>query len=140
MSDALRIALALLLIVATGGTAIWAEPHTDYVLHCQGCHGPDGEGSAQGAPPFRGNVARLAATESGRAYLLRVPGTQFSELDDARLAAVLNWILERFDPPTGDRPGVRPFTADEVARLRGHPLVSVSGERARVLAGGASAK
>lgn len=140
MSDALRIALALLLVGTTAGARIWAEPHTNYVLHCQGCHGPDGAGSAQGAPPFRGNVARLASTESGRAYLLRVPGAQFSELDDARLAAVLNWILERFDPPTGDRPAVRPFTADEVARLRGRPLVSVSAERSRVLAGGALAK
>lgn len=140
MCNRVRAALALTLLSGLVYGSAWAEPYTDYILHCQGCHGANGEGSAGGAPPFRGHVARLAATRMGREYLLRVPGVQFSELDDARLAAVLNWILDRFEESADRGSEVRPFSAEEVARLRGRPLLSVAEERARVLAGSSSAK
>ncbi len=114
-------------------TAAMADPESDYVLHCQGCHGPDGGGSVDGAPPFRGNLARFARTERGRAYLLRVPGVAHAELDDEHMAALLNWILSRFDPGASD---VRPFTVEEVRAGRREPLLSVPSARSRALGEG----
>ncbi|GIW44644.1 MAG: hypothetical protein KatS3mg077_1926 [Candidatus Binatia bacterium] len=110
-----------------------ADPWADYVLHCQGCHGPRGEGSADGAPPFAGQLRRLAATPTGREYLVRVPGVANAELDDERLAVLLNWLVEHFD---GSAEPVRPFTSAEVARGRREPLLSVPAARRAALAPG----
>ncbi|MDZ7379777.1 MAG: cytochrome c [candidate division KSB1 bacterium] len=107
-----------------------ADPASDYVLHCQGCHGVNGEGSVDGAPPFRGHLRRFARTELGRAYLLGVPGVAHTELDDARLAALLNWLLWKFDPDGSD---VRQFTPEEVRAGRQRPLLSVPVARRQVL-------
>ena len=64
---------------------------------------------------------------------MRVPGSSQSSLDDARLAAVLNWILTRFDPDSlGD--DFLPFTAEEVARVRRPPLTDVETLRRELLA------
>ncbi|MCX8071875.1 MAG: cytochrome c [Candidatus Binatia bacterium] len=108
-----------------------ADPQADYVLHCQGCHGPRGEGSRDGAPPFAGNLRRLARTADGRAYLLRVPGVAHAELSDERLAALLNWMLERFDRGEAR---VEPFTSSEVHDARQQPLLSVPVARRQALA------
>ncbi len=118
--------MAALLLPVPGN----ADPQLDYVLHCQGCHGADGAGSVDGAPPFAGNLGRFARTEQGRAYLVRVPGVAHAELDDQRLAALLNWLLARFDPAASDFP---PFTADEVRAGRQRPLLSVPQARRQVL-------
>jgi hypothetical protein len=55
-----------------------------------------------------------------------------AELDDARLATLLNWIVAQFDPaPTGmEWP---PFSAEEVAKLRHLPLLSVPQARHHAL-------
>lgn len=109
-----------------------AEPEQDYMLHCQGCHGPDGRGSADGAPPFAGNLRLLASRADGREYLLRLPGVVHAELDDERIAALLNWLTARFDPsPAGETPPA--FSRDEVARFRPRPLLSVPQARAQAL-------
>jgi len=123
------VVLALLCGLAERASA---DPWADYVLHCQGCHRPDGSGSAGGAPPFAGNLHRFVLTPEGRAYLLRVPGVAHAELDDARLATLLNWILAQFDPaPTGM--GWTPFSPEEVAKLRHLPLLSVPQARHHAL-------
>lgn len=105
-----------------------AGPEQDYQFHCQGCHAPDGRGAPGGAPPFRGRLRALASTPAGREYLLRVPGVTQSELDDARTAAVLNWLLRQVD---GDAVpwALSPFTAAEVARWRHLPLLDVGAVR-----------
>jgi cytochrome c553 len=92
-----------------------------WVLNCQGCHRPDGTGSEATAPSIAGTVARFLHAPGGREYLGQVPGVATSPLGDADLAEVLNWMLWRFDaahiPAT-----FQPYTADEVGRLRQHPL------------------
>jgi cytochrome c553 len=92
-----------------------------WVLNCQGCHRPDGTGSDGTAPSIAGTVARFLHAPGGREYLGRVPGVATSPLDDADLAEVLNWMLYRFDaahvPAT-----FRPYTPEEVGRLRQQPL------------------
>jgi mono/diheme cytochrome c family protein len=119
--------LPLALAAAFSGAAA-ADPHVDYMLQCQGCHLPDGGGTPGAVPPLEGVVGSFLAVPGGREFLVRVPGSSQSSLSDARLAAVLNWILESFDPEAlGD--DFVPFTAEEVARVRRPPLLDVQSVR-----------
>lgn len=109
-----------------------ADPRVDYMLHCRGCHGPDGAGVTGAAPSFRGRLAKFLWVPGGREYLIRVPGTAQSELDDARTAALLNWLLREFSPD--EIPAdFAPYGADEVARHRHAPLTDVWAARADLL-------
>jgi mono/diheme cytochrome c family protein len=108
-----------------------ADPRTDYMLNCRGCHGPDGAGAPGAAPDLRGQLGRFLTVAGGREYLVRVPGTSQSELDDARTAALLNWMLHEFS--AGEVPkGFMPYTGEEVARVRRPALADPQGAR-RVL-------
>jgi hypothetical protein len=121
--------VAVLCCLPAGATG---EPHADYMLHCQGCHGPDGSGAPGGVPSFRGNVAKFLSVPGGREYLIRVPGTSQSELSNHRVASLLNWMVRTFDAenvPTR----FEPFSADEVARLRRPPLIDVETVRQRLV-------
>jgi mono/diheme cytochrome c family protein len=123
-----RTAAGAVLLTATTAAA---DPRTDYVLHCQGCHRADGSGTANGVPSFRGQLAKFVQVPGGREYLIRVPGSSQSELTDARLAAVLNWMLREFSasPPAH----FTPFTTEEVARHRRPPLADVETPRSRLV-------
>lgn len=93
----------------------------NWTLNCQGCHQPDGTGSANAAPSLAGNVAKFLWVPGGREYLGRVPGVANSPLADAELAEVMNWMLWRFDRE--DLPSnLQPFTAAEIGQLRTRPL------------------
>lgn len=98
-----------------------AQAHVDYIIKCQGCHRPDGSGDNHSNPPMNGFVAKFLGVPGGREFLVRVPGVATAALDDKRLTDLLNWTLYRFDAP--DVPAdFRPYTVDEVARLRKQPL------------------
>ena len=128
----LRRSLAVLGLVIFGGTpALAHEPRINYMLECQGCHGPDGRGEPGHVPSIRSTVAPLSRFEAGRRYLLQVPGVALSMLSDQDLAALLNWMI----PVFGDiKPqAFRPFTAAEVGRYRHAPLVEISATRARLV-------
>ncbi len=101
-----------------------------WTLNCQGCHRPDGTGSAGTAPSLAGTVARFLSVPGGREYLGRVPGVATSPLSDADLAEVVNWMLWRFDEAHLPK-NFRPFTAAEMGRLRGAPLAARSVANAR---------
>jgi len=125
-----------LLVAAAPGAA--NGPRQDYQLQCQGCHLADGSGSEgadvsplAGVPDLRGRIGRFASLPQGRAYLVGVPGSAQSPLDDAELAAVLNWMVREFDPVVAER-GFPPFDEHEVERLR-RPLADVASVRARLL-------
>lgn len=101
------------------GAAGQDDPAEHYLLHCSGCHGADGRG-IPGVTPSLHDLAPLAATPAGRAYLARVPGVAQAPLSDTSLAALLDWLLARF---SGSSPGrLPPFDPDEVGRLRARPL------------------
>jgi mono/diheme cytochrome c family protein len=123
---ALALALALAAAPAAAG-----GPALHYQLHCQGCHLPDGSGSP-GAVPSLAGVGRFLSASRGREYLIRVPGSAQSPLSDAELAALLDWMVARFDPATAAA-GFERFGADEVARWRRPPLSEVEGLRAELL-------
>jgi len=111
-----------------------ASPAVDYAVHCQGCHLDDGRETPGRVPGLAGSLGRFSRVPGGRAYLIRVPGVAQSPLDDAALAALLNWLLPHFDP--GElAPDFPPYTAEEVGRLRRLPLSDVESERRRLLEG-----
>jgi len=116
---AVATSVALMLAGAAGGSALAQDdPVADrYVLNCSGCHRLDGAG-IPGVTPTLHDLAPLASSEAGRAYLVRVPGVAQAPLGDAELAALLDWVVARFSGlPVEPR-----FDVDTVARLRGHPM------------------
>jgi mono/diheme cytochrome c family protein len=123
---------AAALVVALVGAARAHSPAVDFALECQGCHRADGAGTPGSVPALAGSVGRFLGVPGGREFLVRVPGVAQAPLDDAALAAVLNWMLARF----GDRDvpaDFLPYTAAEVARLRREPLVQVEAVRRELL-------
>ncbi|WP_370539588.1 cytochrome c [Achromobacter sp. UMC71] len=109
----------------------------DFVLQCAGCHRVDGRGSTpHGIPDFRNSVGAFVHLPAGREYLVRVPGAAYSQLSNADLAAVLNWLLLTFSP--AQLPAdFRPYTEGEVAAARPRrydDVVPVRHELARELA------
>mgnify|MGYP001765019447 CR=1 FL=1 len=124
---------ALLLLLAAG--SCWAtEPaQADYMLNCQGCHLPDGSGfPARQVPDLREQMGRFLSVPGGREFLVQVPGSAQSALNDADLARVLNWMLQRFS--AAQLPAdFQPYTAAEVGALRQQPLARVSEVRSELL-------
>ncbi|HEY4968537.1 MAG TPA: c-type cytochrome [Steroidobacteraceae bacterium] len=104
-----------------------------WTLNCQGCHRPDGTGSAATAPSLAGTVARFLSVPGGREYLGRVPGVATSPLSNADLSEVMNWMLWRFDKEHLPA-NFQPFTAAEIGQLRAAPLrLEASQMRAELL-------
>ncbi|MDG2308430.1 MAG: hypothetical protein P8R42_27950 [Candidatus Binatia bacterium] len=105
-------------------------PEQDYVLHCSGCHRPDGSGAPDEVPSLVG-LDRFLRLPEGRAYLIRAPGVAQAPVTDERLAALMNWVLVEFGGA-----GVSPaYTAAEVKKWRALPLRDPTELRARLLAG-----
>lgn len=104
----------------------------DFSRQCQGCHGASGMGAHGAVPRFRNFVGYFTHVPEGRDYLMRVPGVVFAPIDDARLAAVLNWTLETFSSEQ-IAAGFQRFTAAEVGRARQRPLADVRSTRKRLL-------
>ncbi len=120
--------LALLCLVVPGlaearPMAAFDATRTTYLTRCGGCHGIEGTSSAAIVPDLRDQVGLFLCTGEGRDYVMRVPNVAMSLIaDDARLAAVLNYVVLRFG---GIRPSfLRPFTASEVHDARQRPLQS----------------
>ena len=104
-----------------------------WTLNCQGCHRPDGTGSSGTAPSLAGTVARFLSVPGGREYLGRVPGVATSPLSSADLSEVMNWMLWRFDKEHLPA-DFQPYSAAEIAQLRGSPLrLEASRMRAELL-------
>jgi len=110
-----RALAAVLLLLALPAAA--ADPRADYLMHCSGCHMPDGSGHTPVVPTLHGVTGRMAATAAGRDYLIRVPGVAQAPVGDATLAAILNWMLIEFSSDTLPE-NFEPFSADEVGASR----------------------
>lgn len=136
----LTVAAALAVAAATAQTPYPGVPDAhrawqNYALNCQGCHRADGAGDGETAPALAGHVAVFTHLPGGREYLGRVPGAATAPVSDADLAELLNWALWRFD--AGHMAAdFKPYTAQEVAGLRRHPLrTEAAAVRARLLDG-----
>ena len=111
-----------------------ARARVNYMLNCQGCHGPTGAGMTDGTVPnMAGYLSRYLQVEGGREYLVQVPGSANAGITPAALAEVLNWMLVTLDATHLPTDFV-PYTANEVETLRSHPLREVAATRAALLA------
>jgi mono/diheme cytochrome c family protein len=113
-------------VAASGVSADALEEH-DFILNCSGCHQVSGSGSA--TVPSLHNMAELMSKASARAYFIRVPGVAHAPLSSERLAALMNWVLQRF---TGKAPTPR-YTAKEVSDLRKSPFLDPFAARAVIV-------
>lgn len=134
-----------LFLVATVGFAIGNEggddglsdvaraaARFDYLLHCSGCHLPDGGGAPPEVPSLRGPMGTLVATPEGRDYIARVPEVAQAPLADDALARVLNWVLLEFNGETLPS-GFRLMEAAEVGVAREKVLADPLRARAAIV-------
>ncbi len=98
-----------------------ANPKFDYLLHCGGCHLPDGSGSPPQVPSLREKLGPIVSIPEGRSYIARVPGASQAPISDAALAEVLNWVLREFNDATLPD-GFKSLTSKEVQRARSRVL------------------
>jgi hypothetical protein len=111
-------------------SSLWAKnPEVLYMMECQGCHLADGGGGLSSIPTLHNNVAKFPAVPGGREYLVQVPGVALSSLSDQDITAVLNWMLRKFGPVEWTS-RYTPYTVEEVAILRKHPLTEIGSRRA----------
>lgn len=116
------------------------QARVDYILKCQGCHRQDGSGDDHSNPPMRGILAKFLTVPGGREFIGQVPGVATVDLDDARLADLVNWTLHTFDAEHLPR-DFRPYSAAEIAALRRHPIrLERVAIRARLVEGFSSAE
>ncbi len=105
--------------------------------NCAVCHGAAGAGTPSLAPPLTSNPARYAASVEGRRqlamtllygligditvadkhYNFQMP--DFARLDDATLAATLNFVVFDLGHAAAD---VKPLAAADIAAERAHAL------------------
>ncbi|MBB6029232.1 c-type cytochrome [Oceanithermus desulfurans] len=128
-------------LVLALGLVYAADAGVLYARYCQVCHREDGSGTPGTFPSLGGSVRKLATFERGREYLIAVTlfglkgmlvqGPYTYErfmpgyaplLDDAEVAALLNWIRARFGWTRPAPAPVRPFTPEEAARMRARSL------------------
>lgn len=95
----------------------YADPKVDYLLHCSGCHMPDGSGFDPVVPTLHGVLGRMLALPEGRSYIVRVPGVSQAPLSDRKLTEVLNWVLTEFSVDTLPD-DFQPLSVAEVSRAR----------------------
>ena len=129
----------------------YAAGATVFQANCAVCHGQNGAGTPSLAPPLTSYPARYAASAEGRRqlavtvlygmfgevvveekhYNFKMP--DFTRLDDAALAAVLNFVV--FDLARAAQT-TKPLTAEEIAAERRQPMdgAAVRERRAGVLA------
>lgn len=107
------------------------SPRSLFVLHCAGCHGTDGRGPRDSGVPDLRKLDAFLALPGGREFVIRVPGVMGSGLNDAEVAAVMNYLFASIVP----RPlpaGHRAYDAAEIAAARAAPLKDIAKERSRL--------
>ena len=120
----------ILVVLSLLPSSLWAkDPEVLYMMECQGCHLADGGGGLNSIPTLHNNVAKFPAVPGGREYLVQVPGVALSSLSDQDIASVLNWMLRKFGPVEWTS-RYTPYTVEEVAILRKHPLTEIGSRRA----------
>jgi len=129
----------------------YPEGAATFQANCAVCHGPKGLGQPSLAPPLTNYPARYASIPQGRRQLamtvlngmfggidvdskhydFKMP--EFTQLDDAALAAVLNFVVFGLANAAEQ---TKPLAPEEIAAERGHPAdgAAVREHRAKVLA------
>ena len=109
----------------------YARAKFNYQMFCQGCHTPDGTGG-NNTPKIKGHIGHFLSTQQGREYLVRVPGSANSTLDNPQLAELLNWIVLELGGESTPV-AMKHYTASEVEELRKEPLFEVTEYRKQLV-------
>lgn len=129
----LAAAVVLLLAgVSPDAPADERRAHVNYMLNCQGCHLPDGEGIEGRVPELKDFVGFFLHSEDGRAFLINVSGVASSPLPDEELSELVNWMLLKFSKAELPVP-FQPYSASEVSELRKHLEMDPHARRTRIL-------
>ena len=122
-----RAGCYLLIVIAGCANLVAAEqkwtnpPAFSYLLHCSGCHIEDGSGDPPEVPDLRKNLDKLLRSETGRRYMLQVPGVTDTPVTPREMAELMNWLITEFYPELQD---FRPFSAEEVVSGRATRLAN----------------
>ena len=108
-----------------------ARAKFNYQMLCQGCHIPTGEGG-RGVPNMLNQVGYFLNIAQAREYLIRVPGSANSALNDERLAELLNWVILEFAQQSEPEQWP-PFTQPEITAARAEPLFEVVQHRHKLV-------
>jgi mono/diheme cytochrome c family protein len=129
---AYRVAGLCLLLLPLLASADDRRARFNYLLHCSGCHQADGTGSVgSGIPNMKDRVGHFLRIPEGRAFLIQVPGTSQSPLNDALTAELANWMVKAFSK--AEIPAYFVHYSDvEVANLRAYPLSDAAGTRSDI--------
>jgi hypothetical protein len=101
-------------------------PQSDYVEHCSGCHGMQGNSAPAEIPVLRDRVGYFMCTREGRDYLIRLPNVAYSAItDNQELADMMNFVVFGLGGASAPK-AAKPFTAAEVAKLRMRALATQS--------------
>jgi hypothetical protein len=101
-------------------------PQSDYVEHCSGCHGMQGNSAPAEIPVLRDRVGYFMCTKEGREYLIRLPNVAYSAItDNQELADMMNFVVFGLGGNSAPK-DARPFVAAEVAKLRTRALATQS--------------
>jgi len=97
------------------------SPRATYLGRCGGCHGVDGHSADGLVPDLKDSAGYFLCDDETRGYAARLPNVAFSQISDADLAAMLNYVM--FDLGGKSAPaGAQAYTAVEMGRLRREPL------------------
>lgn len=132
MTGRTTIGLWLVALLICGASAAIADPRTDYLLYCRGCHLINGTGVPPEVPTLVNDIGKLVAIPGGREYIVRVPGVSQTAMNNDELAAVLNWVLAEFNADTTPE-NFAPYTSEEVGAARAKVLVDPLKYRATLL-------
>ncbi len=129
-----RLVWLLIALLALFPLAL-ADGAADYGKFCANCHGAAGQGTPGVFPPLAKWSGNFVKAEEGRAYLVHVLvfGLQgqisaqgktysgfmppFAQLSNGQVADILNYVLTEWNKDLLPK-DFKPFTADEVAKLR----------------------
>jgi len=127
----MKTAIAIL-VWGVFATVVDASPKSDYLIHCMGCHGINGQGMPPEVPAFDKLLGQIAGKPGGRAYLAQVPGASQSPLNDEQLADVLTWVLREF-ARKGLPADFQDISPQEVSQFRPITLANPGKVRERLL-------
>ncbi len=133
-----KTVLALMLVGALG-FVFAADGEALYTQYCQACHQAGGEGIPGTYPFINGPIKNLSSFDVGREFVIAatlfglkgemmqrgyaydgfMPGYG-PAMNDEEVATLLNWIVEQtsWRRRNAATQTVRPYTAEEVARVR----------------------
>jgi hypothetical protein len=107
----------------------WPEltmPQSNYIEHCSGCHGMQGDSYPAEIPVLRDRIGYFMCTREGREYLIRLPNVAYAPLpDNQELADMMNFVVFGLGGASAPK-GAKPFSAAEVGKLRTQALATES--------------